>query len=97
LLVLDPAPTHDHFTRFQRRRGAMDPNSKLLLDEINKKFAAMGDFGGSPLGKLPKARSDLDVRSILICTICCHMLATCVQVAGSKKNGHIPIFVASNS
>jgi hypothetical protein len=33
--VLDPH--HPHYTRFQKRiGGAMDPNSKLLLDEMKK-------------------------------------------------------------
>ena len=39
---LDPAliPTHDHYTRLQRHRGAMGPNQKALLAELDKRFAA---------------------------------------------------------
>jgi len=25
---------HDHFTRFRKQRGDMDPNTKLILDEL---------------------------------------------------------------
>lgn len=31
---------HEHFTRLQRRRGAMNPEMKLLLEEIDKRFVA---------------------------------------------------------
>jgi hypothetical protein len=34
-------PDHTYFTRLQRRQGAMDPNTKLILEEMEKKFAAM--------------------------------------------------------
>ena len=39
---LDPAlfPTHDHYTRLQRHRGAMGPDQKALLAELDKRFAA---------------------------------------------------------
>jgi len=39
---LDPASlsTHDHYTRLQRTRGAMGPNQKALLVELDKRFAA---------------------------------------------------------
>jgi hypothetical protein len=36
----DSSITHDHYTRLQRQRGAMNPESKLLLDELDKRFAA---------------------------------------------------------
>jgi hypothetical protein len=38
---LEPAAlaNHVHFTRLQRRRRAMNPETKLLLDEIDKRFA----------------------------------------------------------
>jgi len=37
---LDPAllPTHDHYTRLQRHRGAMGPDQKALLAELDKRF-----------------------------------------------------------
>ena len=39
---LDPASlsTHDHYTRLQRTRGAMGPDQKALLAELDKRFAA---------------------------------------------------------
>ena len=39
---LDPAfiPTHEHYTRLQRNRGAMGPDQKALLAELDKRFAA---------------------------------------------------------
>jgi hypothetical protein len=30
---------HDHFTHLQRRQGAMGPETKLILDEMQKQFA----------------------------------------------------------
>lgn len=36
--LADPVP-HDHFTRLQRRHGAMNPETKIILDELTKKFA----------------------------------------------------------
>jgi len=33
--VLDLLP-HPHYTRSQKSRGAMDPNTKLLMDEMKK-------------------------------------------------------------
>lgn len=39
--MLDSPPIHHYFTRFQQRRGAMDPNTKLILDEMEKRFAAL--------------------------------------------------------
>lgn len=37
---LDPASVadHEHFTRLQRRRGAMSPETKQLLEELDKRF-----------------------------------------------------------
>ena len=39
---LDPAflSTHEHYTRLQRNRGAMGPDQKALLVELDKRFAA---------------------------------------------------------
>ena len=31
-------PPHPHYTRFARSRGAMNPDSKLLLDEMHRLF-----------------------------------------------------------
>ena len=31
---------HEHFTRLQRRRGAMSPETKMLLEELDKRFVA---------------------------------------------------------
>lgn len=39
--ALEPLSAHDHFTRGQRCLGAMDPNTKLILHEMEKKFAAL--------------------------------------------------------
>ena len=30
--------THKHFTRFQRKLEAMDPNTKAIIEEMNKRF-----------------------------------------------------------
>jgi len=38
LLDLDSSSTHDHFTRLQRRLGAMNPDIKLVLDTMSKHF-----------------------------------------------------------
>ena len=35
--------SHEHYTRRQKKLGAMDPNQKLLLDEIDKRIAARFD------------------------------------------------------
>ena len=35
---LDPLPPHDHYTRLQRRLGAMNPDTKLILDELTMCF-----------------------------------------------------------
>jgi hypothetical protein len=29
---------HEHFTRLQRKHGAMDPTMKILLTELDKRF-----------------------------------------------------------
>jgi hypothetical protein len=29
---------HDHFTCLQRRQGAMSPETKVILDEMQKQF-----------------------------------------------------------
>jgi hypothetical protein len=39
--ILDPFPTHNHHTRFQRRLGAMNPETKLVLDALTKHFDDM--------------------------------------------------------
>jgi len=42
LPILDPpSPPHSHYTRFQKRSGVMDPNTKLILDEMNKRFTEL--------------------------------------------------------
>jgi len=33
-------PTHEHYTRLQCTRGAMGPDQKALLAELDKRFAA---------------------------------------------------------
>jgi hypothetical protein len=33
-----PPPQHPHFTRFAHSRGAMNPDSKLILDEMHRLF-----------------------------------------------------------
>jgi hypothetical protein len=38
---LEMAASHGYYTRLQRRQGKMDPSSKFLLDEIEKKFTAL--------------------------------------------------------
>jgi hypothetical protein len=38
---LESSTSHDHFTRFQQRHWAMDPNTKIIREELEKKFAAM--------------------------------------------------------
>jgi hypothetical protein len=37
---LDPSPplAHDHFTRRQHRLGMMNPKTRLILDELAKRF-----------------------------------------------------------
>lgn len=42
---LDPTSLadHQHFTRLQRRRGAMNSEMKILLDELEKRFAAQNE------------------------------------------------------
>jgi len=37
--VLASFPPHEHFTRFQRRHGAMDPAIKIILDEMQQRFS----------------------------------------------------------
>jgi hypothetical protein len=34
--ILATDPPHEHFTRLQRAQGVMDPQLKLILDEIVK-------------------------------------------------------------
>lgn len=53
--ILDLAPTHDHFTRFQRRLGAMNPDTKLILEELQKQFAEQDD-------KLERHFGDLEAK-----------------------------------
>jgi hypothetical protein len=36
IAALDPHPTHTHFTRLQRRQGAMNPDTKMILDKLHK-------------------------------------------------------------
>jgi len=38
-VILENPPSHDHYTRFQRRHGAMTPENKLLLDELSKRLS----------------------------------------------------------
>lgn len=35
-MILETPSVHDHYTRFQRRKGAMNPEHKLLIDEFSK-------------------------------------------------------------
>jgi hypothetical protein len=35
------AASHGYYTRLQQCQGKMDPSSKFLLDEIEKKFTAL--------------------------------------------------------
>ena len=35
---LEYHPPHEHFTRFQRRHGAMTPENQILLDELTKRL-----------------------------------------------------------
>jgi hypothetical protein len=41
VLDLDPSHplTHDHFTRRQHRLGVMNPETRIILDELNKRFS----------------------------------------------------------
>jgi len=41
VLDLDPPHplAHDHFTRRQHRLGVMNPETRIILDELNKRFA----------------------------------------------------------
>lgn len=41
LVPLPPPPPHHHYTRRQRHLGAMDPNTKLILNEMSKHFSEL--------------------------------------------------------
>jgi hypothetical protein len=55
---LESAANHDHFTRLQRRKGSMDPSSKLLLEEIEKKLVVMDLKWGQWVGDFNRAKED---------------------------------------
>lgn len=38
-VTLDTPSHHDHYTRFQRRQGAMNPEHKILLDELSERIS----------------------------------------------------------
>ena len=35
-ILASPSLPHDHYTRFQKFHGAMEPNMKMVLEEIQK-------------------------------------------------------------
>lgn len=58
MFTLEPVHHHDYFTRLQRRLGAMDVNTKLIIEEMEKKFSALDQKWEKKFSELASSRDD---------------------------------------